>query len=223
MGDTKPATPTGGRTDRFEWHRLVDDSTADNVDKRQRGRLVGPAVPIVGIAFIALLGLLLVGVIPQATLAHTTFTAEDVSLTTNSGRLTSLTVAPEGDVHYDGLEAEPSSIDVTVAARLSSSSSWETVTSQSISGNGLEGTVNYSFARVDLLTETSMTPSDFAAADGETESTDVDVQVQVTLVGAGPGGGDVTANATDTMTVSVTNEPAGAGVGGRANSEGSGA
>lgn len=217
MGDTEPAIPFGDGTERFEWHRI--DSASDGDEDDRRGRLLALGLPFL----VALLAILLVGVVPQSTVAHTTFTAEDVTLSTNSGRVTSLTIAPEGDIHYGGLEAEPASIDVDVSVRLSGESTWEPVDSQSIAGDGLEGAVNYTFAETNLLSATSLSNSDFAAADGETESTDIDVRVDVTLVGSGPDGGDVTAVSTDTMTVSVTNEPAGAGVGGRANSDGSGA
>lgn len=224
MGDTRPATssPDDG-TDPFEWRSLESERPLDRTEPGEERQRRGIAIPVVGALLLALLAVLLVGVVPQTTLAHTAFAAEDVSLSTNSGRLTSLTVAPEGDVHYDGLEAEPSSIDIVVEARLNSSAAWETVATESVAGDGLEGSVNYSFAEANLLSGTSLSQSDFAAADGSTETTDVDLRVQVTLLGAGPEGSDVTATATDTMTVSITNEPAGAGVGGQANSDGSGA
>lgn len=223
MGANEPsASATDDRSDPFEWRPLEGDSeTTDNSrpDRSRRG-IVRPAVSTI---MVALLALLLVGMAPQGAVAHTTFTAGDVNLTTNSGRVTSLTVAPGGDVHYDGLEAVPSSVDVEVSARLSGDSTWEAVTSQSVSASGLEGTANYSFAEVSLLTTTSMTTSDFAAADGATETTDVELRVRVTLVGAGPGGGDVNASSMDTFSVTVTNQAAGAGVGGKGNPAGGGA
>lgn len=225
MGDTEPTTSsTENRSDPFEWRSLDDDRRSGPTREPNRyDRLRGLARPAIGTVFVSLLAILLIGVVPQGAVAHTAFTAGDVSMTTNSGRVTSLTIAPEGDVHYNGLEAVPSSIDVVVSTRLNSSSSWETVGSQSLAGDGLEGAVNYSFAEIDLLSATSMKSSDFAASDGTTSSTDVDVRVEVRLVGAGPGGNNVTATSMDTMAVTVTNEQAGAGVGGTANSGGSGA
>lgn len=219
MEGNEPELTPDDPSDPFEWRSL--DGTDAGSQEATGTR--GIARPAIGTVFVAILAILLIGVVPQGAVAHTSFTAEEVSLTTNSGRLTSLTVAPEGDVHYNGLEAEPSSVEIEVSARQSGTSTWEPVTSKSISAAGLQGTVNYSIAEVSLLTATSMTSSGFAAADGETESTDVDVQVEVTLGGAGPGGGDVTATSMDTLTVTVTNEAAGAGVGGRANSDGRGA
>lgn len=207
----------------FEWQGAPDGDQEGSPAKGGTDRLRGMARPSIGLIVVLLLAVFLIGTLPQGTMAHTTFTAGDVSVTTNSGRLTSLTVAPDGDVHYDGLESEPSSIELVVYARLNSSSTWENVISQSVAGSGLEGSVTYSFAEVDLLTETSMTSADFSASDGETEETDVSVKVEATLVGAGPSGGNVTASSMDTMTISVTNQEAGAGVGGQANSDGSGA
>lgn len=224
MGDTEqPTSSADDSTDPFEWRRLDSEHSETSGDSSRRRRVRGIARPATGALVVAVLAMLLIGVVPQATMAHTTFTAGDVSLSTNSGQLTSLTVAPAGDVHYNGLETVPSSIDIAVSARLNSSQSWETVATQSVAGSGLEGSINYSIAEVDLLKQTSMSKNDFTAQDGSTETNDVDLRVQVTLVGAGPGGADVTASSTDTMTISITNEPAGAGVGGQANSNGSGA
>jgi hypothetical protein len=184
MEGTNARTPTRGRTGSVNRYPSGDDPTANDATDRRRGRVPGLALPVAGTVFIALLGLLLVAVLPQATLAHTAFSAEDVRLSTNSGRLTSLTVAPAGDIHYDGLEAEPSSIYITVSARLSGTPSWEPVATGSVDGTGLHGTANYSVTEINLLSATSMSSSDFAAADGATASTDVEVRVQVALVGA---------------------------------------
>lgn len=176
-----------------------------------------------GVGVLALVALLFLTLGAGPVVAHTSFTASDVSFTSNSGQLTSLTVAPEGDVHYNGLESPPSSVDIAVMVRLNSSSTWETVDSKSVSASGLEGSVNYSFAEINLLSQSSMTSSDFRAADGSTSTTTVDIQIEATLVGAGPGGGDVVATSGDTYTVTVTNEAAGGQVGGQANTGGSAA
>lgn len=225
MGDTEPTTSSAeNRSDPFEWRPLDGDRRpGPSREPNRYDHLRGLARPVIGTVFVSLLAILLIGVVPQGALAHTSFTANDVSMTTNSGRVTSLTIAPDVDVHYNGLEAAPSSIEVVVSTRLNSSSSWKNVASQSLAGDGLEGTVNYSFAEIDLLSATSMKPSDFAASDGTTGSTGVDIRVEVRLVGAGAGGNNVTATAIDSMSVIVTNEQAGAGVGGTANSGGNGA
>jgi hypothetical protein len=117
--------------------------------------------------------------------AHTEFTANDVTITSNGGNVKSLTVAPTGDLHYEGLEANPSSIDVVVEIKKSSSSSWNTLDSKSLSASGLEGNVSYDFSTVDVLGESSLKQSDFKSSDGQTSTTDLDIRVTATLVGAG--------------------------------------
>lgn len=214
-------TDTAERVDGFVWQTDADGTSGpDGPGVRPIPERVGSLAVLLALLLAVASTLVLV---PGSTLAHTSFTANDVVVTGNSGQLQSLSIAPSGDVHYDGLEVEPTAATITIEAKLASATSWETVDSTSISTTGLQGTANYSFASVDLLSATSMSRSDFAAADGSTSTTDVDVRVRVTLAGAGPDGSDVTASATDTLAVSVTNEPAGASAGGRANTGGNAA
>ena len=152
--------------------------------------------------------------------AHADFTANDVAITSNGGNVKSLTVAPTGDIHYQGLEAAPSSVDVVVEIKQSSGSSWETLDSKSVSASGLEGNVTFDFSTIDVLAASSLGQQDFRSNDGQTSTTDLDVRVTATLVGAGPNGDDVTTAATQTFTVSVENIPAGGNVGGKANTNG---
>lgn len=152
--------------------------------------------------------------------AHTDFTANDVAITSNGGNVKSLTLAPTGDVHYEGLEAPPSSVDVVVEIKKSSSSSWDTLDSKSVSASGQEGNVSYDFSTIDVLAASSLKQPDLTSKDGKTATTDLDIRVTATLVGAGPNGDDVTSAATQTFTVSVENVPAGGNVGGKANTNG---
>ncbi|MFC6872596.1 hypothetical protein [Halobellus marinus] len=152
--------------------------------------------------------------------AHTDFAANDVAITSNGGNVKSLTVTPTGDVHYEGLETAPSSVDVVVEIKRSSSSSWDTLDQKSLSASGQEGEVGYNFSTIDVLSESSLTRADFKSSDGQTSTTDLDIRVTATLVGAGSNGNDVTAAATETFTVSVENIPAGGNVGGKANTNG---
>lgn len=200
QGEREPTTGSGGHL----WFQRLRP-------RRDQAFAVGT----VGVVVLLLLALSV-----GQTAAHATFTAGDVALTGNAGHLTSLTVTPSGDVHYSGLESPPSSVDVVVQVRLNSSSTWETVATTSVSASGLQGTANFSFAQINLLTTSSLKASDFKAADGSTSSTTVDIRVRATLVGAGPGGTDVVATAADSFVVSVTNEPATASAGGKANTAG---
>jgi hypothetical protein len=154
-------------------------------------------------------------------MADATFTANDVSVTSNGGNLQSLTAAPSGHIHYDGLEQAPSSVEIVVDVKRSGASSWETVDSKSISATGQAGNVSFDFTTIDLLAASSLKRSDFKSSDGSTASTDVDIRVTATLVGAGPDGDDVTTDAQQTFTVAVENIPAGGSIGGAANTGGS--
>jgi hypothetical protein len=217
--DHEPTTDPGGsgfRWHTIEAHRSTGEHGGASRDDGEDDRRVG-YFALAALILAATSGLVLLSAPIQA---HTSFTANDVAVTGNSGQLKSLSIAPEGDVHYSGLEAEPSAVEVTVSAKLGSASTWETVGTTTVSATGLEGAVNYSFARADLLKSTSLKKPDFRASDGATESTDVDVRVHATIVGGGPNGSNVTTAATDTMSVSVTNLPAGGRVGGTANSNG---
>lgn len=196
--------------DEIEWGTATTESGGGLLTQR---RLFG-----------SILTLFVVGMIILASggaVAHTSLTAADVTVVSNSGKLVSLSVAPAGDIHFSGLEQEPTSVNLTVYVKKSSASTWESVDTKSIQATGLEGSVNFTFASIDLLQQSSLTKSDFEAADGQSSTTDVDVKVGTTLVGAGPNGSDVTASSQATFTVTVENVPAGGAVGGTANTDGS--
>lgn len=199
-------------------HHLPDDEIDWGPPDEERTRDRRHRLLIV--ALVLLTGTSAILLVSGDATAHTTFTAGDVAVTSNGGNLKSLTIAPSGDIHYQGLEAAPSSVDVVVEIKQSSSSSWETIGSKSLSASGLAGNVSYSFSTIDVLAQSSLQRSDFRASDGTTSTTDLDIRVTATLVGAGPNGDDVTASAAKTFAVSVTNVPAGGDVGGQANTGG---
>lgn len=172
-----------------------------------------------GIIVAAILAMALATLWPASAVAHTSFSASDVSVESNNGVITELTVAPAGDVHYTGLEQAPERLDLVVSVK-HSDGSWEQIGAKNLSASGLEGTVDYDFDTIDVLEQSSLTVADLRSPDGETSSTDVTIRVEATLVGSGPGGTDVTSAAADTFTVTVTNVPAGANVGGRAHTNG---
>ena len=196
----------GGHVE-FEWYSV------DEGDERDGGYrpYVVAIVILAGVA--ALLALF-----ATPTVAHASLTADDVTLTGDSGQLKELVVAPNGSVHYDGLEQAPSSVDVTI--EVNDGTGWYTVGSQSVSASGREGNVSYSFSDTDVLGPISLKNNDFKAQDGQSSSTTLELRVTATLVGAGANGNDVTATATDGFTVTVTNEPAGGAVHGKGNTNG---
>lgn len=171
------------------------------------------------IIVVALLAVALATLWPGSAVAHTSFSADDVSVESNNGVITELTVAPAGDVHYSGLEQTPERLDLVVSVK-HSDGSWEQIGAKNRSASGLEGTVDYDFDTIDVLKQSSLTVADLRSPDGESSSTDVTIRVEATLVGSGPSGTDVTSTAADTFTVTVTNAPAGANVGGSANTNG---
>lgn len=195
-------------TSEIDWGPPGDDEEGDS----RRRIVVLPLVLLVATGAVL--------VLTGGATAHTSFTANDVAITSNGGNVQSLTVAPTGDVHYQGLEQPPSDVYVVVDVKKSSASTWETLDNKTISASGLEGNASFDFATIDLLAQSSMTQSDFRSSDGTTSSTDVDIRVTATLVGAGPSGSDVTAASQATFTVTVENIPAGGNVGGQANTGG---
>jgi hypothetical protein len=150
--------------------------------------------------------------------AAATFTAGDVQVTTDNGQITSVTVAPNGTVTYDGLEASANTITVDVQVKKNSSTSWETVGSKTLSPGGTSGSATYNFTNIDVIQNSPLTTADFnAGGDGTSTATDVDVRVHVTLVGVGDSGADVTTSAGDTFTVTANNQPISVDVSGQAN------
>lgn len=156
---------------------------------------------------------------PASAVAHTSFSATDVSVESNNGVVTELTGAPAGDVHYSGLERAPERLDLVISVK-AAGGSWQPIGTKNLPASGLEGTVAYDFDTIDVLQQSSLTAADLRRPDGQTSSTDLTIRVEATLVDGGPSGTDVTSAATDTFTVAVTNVPAGANVGGRANTNG---
>lgn len=200
------------RAEQFEWEVPTGPATAREPRRFGRRHL--------GVVAVLLLTVVGFPLLATGAVAHTTFAAGDVAVTSNGGELRSLTVAPSGDVHYTGFEANATGVTIVVEAKLATDTAWETVHTESTTATGLEGTLSFALPTTDLLTATSLSQSDFRALDGQSSTTDVDVRLTVTFAGAGPNGGDVVTTATDTFTVTVTNTPAGAGIGGRANTGG---
>lgn len=174
-----------------------------------------------GVAMVVVTVLAGVPLLSTSGAASTSLTTSNVGVTSNSGMLQSLTVAPNGTISYDGLESPPSSVVVTVSVR-EQSGSWQQLDRETTSASGLEGSTDYSFPTVDVLGSTSLQRQDFRAPDGDSKTTTLELRVSVALVGAGPGGSNVTTSATDSFDVTVTNEGARAGVNGRGNTNGSG-
>lgn len=180
---------------------------------RRRGTGAGVGI----IALLAAVGLLAsVAFLPGGATAQASFTADDVNVASNAGVVTSLTVAPAGEITYDGLERPPNETTVVVSVRVADGS-WERVGNETLDVSTQQGSTSFDFPTIDVFAETSTTPADFRPSDGSRKQVDMDVRLRVTLADAGPGGDDVTATVSDTSTVTVTNEAATAGASGKAN------
>lgn len=185
-------------------------------DRESRRWMAGTTAVVVG----AMLLISTLAFAPGAS-AHATFTANDVYVTSNGGNLQSLTVAPDGDVHYDGLESVPSGADVEVQMKLANDSTWETVGSKNVSATGQQGDITFNFSTIDVLANSSLTKADFkAAGDGTNQTTTVDIRVVATLYDSGENGNDVTATSATSFDVEVQNEKISTSAGGKANTNG---
>jgi hypothetical protein len=156
----------------------------------------------------------LIGAFQTQPVAAASFSARDVSVDSRSGRLDSLTVAPTGTVTYEGLDQPP--VATTVAVQLRIGGSWETIGSQSIVVDDLQGSIDYSFAPIDVLDQTSksLIAKDFSAkAPQKPAITTLNIRIQVTFAGVFRTGGDLVTTTGDTfdVVVSKTGGPPGGG------------
>lgn len=168
--------------------------------------------------------------IPEsAVAATTTLAASDVSLTSNAGQLQTLTVQPDMDYEWNGLDSSPDRIDFYVETRLPNGSGAATTFEQiategtTISSSALESSSpkTYSFQNtVSILNHSAIDDQDFEdTGEGWTKETVVDLQVRTVLTdGAGTTYSD-TPQAS--FTVTLTNETGGVNSGGNANPSGS--
>jgi hypothetical protein len=192
--------------------------------RRSLGKLVGSAATAgaaaaAGIVFI-----------PQsAVAATTTLSASDVSLSSNAGQLQTLTVQPDIDYEWNGLDSSPQRIDFYVEARLPDASGGATTFEQigtegtTISSSALESSSSksYSFqSAVSILGHSAIDDKDFEKnGEGWTKETTVDIQVRTVLTDTDSTTYSDTPQAS--FTVTLTNETGGVNSGGNANPSGS--
>lgn len=208
-----------GLIQEFDW---IDVGTTHSNGRRFNnfGRVASVGA-IVLIASVLVTSVFLTGGVTAAT----SFTAEDVGpIETQNGLVDSLTVEPEGEVWYEGLEEEPDHIHLAVQVRSDDTDGWETVGEQTVGETeelGHEGEVTFSFETLELFDESSLTPQDFRAGPGQEETTGVEVQLVATFPDADADGDDLVVTEQDEYAVTVVNVAAGGGIGGDANTGGS--
>jgi len=155
--------------------------------------------------------------------------ADDVTVSSNDGELTTLTITPDVTVSWDGQESAVAEVHATWYVKTSSTSETtvgSTPYSISVSDPSKSGSVSHTFPEISLLSKNggALTASNFTATtDGESTNTDVTLSMDVTLKDSG---GNTIAAVTDvlgpkTYTVTVTNSTSSVSASGTANTNGS--
>lgn len=202
---------------------MTRDDRGIEMTRRAVGKLVGGAATAGGAAAAGLVFM------PESALAATTtLSASDVVITSNAGQLQTLTVQPDMEYEWNGLDNPPDRIDFYVETRLPNGSAGETTFEQvgtegtTISSTALESssTKTYSFQNtVSILAHSAIDDQDFEdTGDGWTKDTAVDVQVRTVLTD--DTGMTYSDTPQDSFTVSLTNEQGSVTSGGTANTNG---
>lgn len=170
----------------------------------------------VGLASIVVLASLTgLGLFSQPAVASSvSLDAEDIDVTSNAGKLDSLTVQPKINYSWDGLDEPPQNVTFTVYAKMNESSSYTEFNSETTEFNDpsslpLESdTRSYDFDQaVELLDkQNGLDANQFEPKNGETTNTTVDVRIETTLQ---TNNMTYSVNSTGTFTVSLTNQKGG--------------
>jgi hypothetical protein len=166
---------------------------------------------------------------PDGTVRAAGLTADDVTVTSNDGELTTLTIAPDVTVSWDGQEAAVAEVHATWKVKTQSTS--ETTVGSTpytikVSDPSKSGSVDHTFNDINLLSTNggSLSASNFeAASDGGSETTEVTISMDVTLKDADS---NTIASKTDVLgpanyTVEVNNANSTVSSSGTANTSGS--
>ncbi|SDX91311.1 hypothetical protein [Halopenitus persicus] len=123
----------------------------------------------------------------EPAVAATGLSADDVTVSSNDGELTSLTIAPDITVSWDGQETAVAEIQATwsvASSGTSESTVGSTPYSISAPSPGKSGSVDHTFPEISLLSNNggALSASNFAATtDGGSTNTDVTLSMDVTL------------------------------------------
>ena len=154
-------------------------------------------------------------------------TASDVSIESNDGTISELTISPEPTVEWENLEEAVGAVDVDYQAGLSGESLGYVRIHRETTSPAKSGSVTFPPGGPwDLIEESSeLSSSDFEDTneeDGVPEETDVDLRYSAYLLDeTGSGNPVATVRDTVTFTVSVNNLEGTATVNGPANTDGS--
>ncbi|MDL0125607.1 twin-arginine translocation signal domain-containing protein [Halobacterium salinarum] len=150
----------------------------------------------------------------EPSVAATGLTADDVSVTSSNGTLTTLEIEPSITVSWSNQNTNVATVKVTWYVKTSSTSETtvgQTPYSLSVSNPSQDGSISKQMGPISLLSNNggALSASNFAAGtDGGTKTTDVTISMDATLQDSN---GNQLANTTDllgptTFAVSVTNE-----------------
>ncbi|SDY95167.1 hypothetical protein SAMN05216564_11813 [Halopenitus persicus] len=127
----------------------------------------------------------------ESAVAATGLTANDVSVSSADGSLTTLTITPDITVSWDGQETEVAEIQATWYVKTSSTSETtvgSTPYSITVSSPGTNGSVDHTFPEISLLSNNggALSGSNFdATTDGGSTTTTVTLSMDVTLKDSG--------------------------------------
>ena len=188
----------------------------ENTDKRRR--------KVIGILFVIAVAAMAVAFVPTSVMAAT-FTMDDTSVTTENGKVDSVTADVSGEITWDGAETDPGETDIELQVK-NPDDSWETIDSETTTLTGLYGSHSYSFTGADVLSS-DWKKNDFAAngagKDGTSTATDVEFRLKITTTGDINGDGSPNEfTASDTSTITVNNEPNSNNAGGNGNTNANG-
>lgn len=195
----------------FVWN---DSDDPDGLFHNRRAMLRLGITTLIAVGLVLMISSFFVG----GAMADGDFVANDIEeIETQNGMLDELTIAPEGDIWWEGLEKEPAEIELAVSAAVDDSQHVHTETITD-GVEGLAGETSFEMDTMDLFEETNIGANDFRPGQGDTKTTTVTIELQVTILDE-DGETLVAFDASDDFDVTVYNKHPGGGVGGQANTD----
>jgi hypothetical protein len=138
----------------------------------------------------------------ESAIAASGLTAGDVSVSSDDGSLTTLTITPNITVSWDGQDSQVTEIQATWKVMTSGTSETtirQTPYSISVSSETTSGSIDHTFPEISLLSNNggALSASNFfATTDGDSKSTNVTLSMDVVLKDSG---GNTVDSATDVL------------------------
>lgn len=154
--------------------------------KRSKVALAKASTVVAAVALVVAAGVFIASV---PALALTGFTANDVSVDTDDGELSELTIAPSGTVSWSGLDSEAEKLHIQINVHNDTTNVY--AADQITAVNGTTNSVDFAFDEINLLDEADtknatsanyLETDQFSAADGTSKETTLEVQVNVYIL-----------------------------------------